>query len=310
LDYNFAHADKQRKIIIDRHVIEASRMRAAVIHDLTGNSPTHKKIRHEMDPNNYQNPFWDNDNIIEKSEPYRYHDGWTEHNQESIVRLKKMTRSPPKEIFTSEDDEEDDEELNKGDNDGKATMIASAGDAGEEPVEDDSKAAMMASAGDLDAGKEPVEGDGKAVMIASAGDAGEEPVEGDGKAAMIASAGDPDEKALSAVSSSSLHTYLTEETVDDLETDDLVDQLIKKVMESKSKGSKRGGKATSNAVRISNRPRGKADIDKECSCGCGRKPSDSNCPGCGSVGNKITMACWMKGQVCQMCKSKDQRKKV
>jgi hypothetical protein len=143
-------------------------------------------------------------------------------------------------------------------------------------------------------------------MIASAGDDGKEP-DGDenyGKAAMIANAGDRDEKALSAASSSSLYTYLTEESDEDLETDDLVDQLIKK---AKSKGSKRGGKATSNAVRMSNRPRGKADIDKECSCGCGRKPSDRNCPGCGSVGSKITMACWMKGQVCQLCSSKKKK---
>ena len=105
----------------------------------------------------------------------------------------------------------------------------------------------------------------------------------------------------------SIHTYLTEETDEDLETDDLVDQLIKK---AKSKGPKRGGKATSNPVRLSNRPRGKGDIDKECSCGCRRKPCDQKCPGCGSVNCKITMACWMKGQVCQMCQSKDQRKTV
>ena len=85
LDYNFAHADEQRKIIIDRHVIEASRMRAAVIHDLTGNSPSKKKLRHEIDPDNFQNPFWDNENVIENSEPHRYHDGWIEHNHESIV---------------------------------------------------------------------------------------------------------------------------------------------------------------------------------------------------------------------------------
>jgi hypothetical protein len=282
LDYNFAHADGQRKLIIDRHVLEASRMRAAVIHDLTGNSPSKKKLRHEIDPDNFQNPFWDNENVIENSEPHRYHDGWTEHDHESNQRLRKMTKSPPKKIVISNVEDEDDEEPNESDNDGKAVMIVSAGDAGEEPVE----------------------GGGKAAMIASAGDAGEESVEGD---AMIARAGDPDEKALSAASSSSLHTYLTEETDEDLETDDLVDQLIKK---AKSKGSKRGGKATSNAVRLSNRPPGKGDIDKECSCGCGRKPSDRNCPGCGSVNSKITMACWMKGQVCQMCQSKDQRKTV
>ena len=183
-----------------------------MIHDLTGNSPSKKKLLHEIDPDNFQT-------IIENSEPHRYHDGWIEHNHESIVRLKKMTKSPPKEISISSDEDEDDEE--------------------------------------------PVEGDTKAAMIASAGDASEEPVEGDGKAAMIASAGDPDEKALSAASLSSLHTYLTEETDEDLETDDLMDQLIKK---AKSKGSKRGGKATSNAVSISSRPRDKADIDKECSC--------------------------------------------
>ena len=100
-----------------------------------------------------QNPFCDNDNIIENSEPYRYHDGWTEHNHESIVRLKKMTRSSPKEIFISSG-----EEPNEGDNYGKATMITSAGDAGEEPVEDGSKAAMIASAGDPD---------GKALSAAS-----------------------------------------------------------------------------------------------------------------------------------------------
>ena len=105
------------------------------------------------------------------TEPHRYHDGWTEHNHESIVRLKKMTKSPPKKIVINDGEGEDED-----DNDCKAAMIASSGDAG----------------------KEPVEGDGKAAMIASAGDACEEPVEGDGMAAMIARAGDPDEKALSA----------------------------------------------------------------------------------------------------------------
>jgi len=165
---------------------------------------------------------------------------------------------------------------------------------------EDGMAALIASAGD--AGEDPVEDAGKAALIASVGDADEIPVEDAGK--------DPVEKALSAASSSSLHTYLTEETDEDLETDDLVDKLIKKVMESKSKGSKRGVKVTSNPVRISNRPRGRVDIDKECSCGCGGKPSDRNCPGCGSAGNKITMACWMKGQVCQLCSSKDPRKRV
>jgi hypothetical protein len=110
---------------------------------------------------------------------------------------------------------------------------------------------------------------------------------------------------------SSLHTYHTDDDVDDLGTDDvndLVGKLIKKAMEKKLKKS--GGKATSNALRLSNRPRGKGDIDKECSCGCEKKPSDKNCPGCGSVNSKITMACWMKGQVCQLCKSKNQRKTV
>ena len=160
----------------------------------------------------------------------------------------------------------------------------------------------------------------KAAMITSAGDDGKVPYEGDndGKAAMIASAGDdgeePDLKARSVASTSSLHTYHTDDDVDDLGTDDvndLVGKLIKKAMEAKSKkSSKRGGKATSNALRLSNRPRGKGDIDKECSCGCGRKPCDQKCPGCGSVNCKITMACWMKGQVCQMCQSKDQRKTV
>jgi len=179
---------------------------------------------------------------------------------------------------------------------------------------------MITCAGDD--GKEPDEGDidGKAAMIARAGDDGKEPDEDDidGKAAMIASAGDdgeePDLKARSVATTSSLHTYHTDDDVDDLGTDDvndLVGKLIKKAMEVKSKkSSKRGGKATSNALRLSNRPRGKGDIDKECSCGCGRKPCDQKCPGCGSVNCKITMACWMKGQVCQMCQSKDQRKTV
>jgi hypothetical protein len=60
-------------------------VREAVIHDLTGNSPSKKKLRHEIDPDNFQNSFWDNENIIDNSEPHRYHDGWIEHNHESIV---------------------------------------------------------------------------------------------------------------------------------------------------------------------------------------------------------------------------------
>jgi hypothetical protein len=64
-------------------------------------------------------------------------------------------------------------------------MMASADGARKDPVEGDGKAAMIASAGDD--GKEP-DGD-----------------ENYGKAAMIANAGDRDEKALSAASSSSLY---------------------------------------------------------------------------------------------------------
>jgi len=52
---NFSHADEQRKIIIERHVIEASR----------SNSLSKKKLLYEIDPGNFQNQFWDNENIIE-----------------------------------------------------------------------------------------------------------------------------------------------------------------------------------------------------------------------------------------------------
>jgi len=200
-------------------------------------------------------------------------------------------------------------------------MIASAGDADKGQDEDvnDDKTAMISSAGDADKGQDENVNDDKTAMIASAGDAdkGQDEDACDDKTAMIASVGDADkgqdEKALSAASTSSLHTFLTDDDVDDLGTDDvddLVGKLIKKARESKSKGSKRGGKEALNPVRMSDRPRGKADIDKECSCGCGGKPSDRNCPGCGSVSSKITMACWMKGQVCQLCSSKSQRKGV
>jgi hypothetical protein len=81
-------------------------------------------------------------------------------------------------------------------------------------------------------------------------DTGEEADEGDndGKAAMIASAGDdgeePDLKARSVASTSSLHTYRTDDDVDDLGTDDvndLVGKLIKKAMEVKSKKSSKLG---------------------------------------------------------------------
>jgi hypothetical protein len=64
LDYNFANADEVRKSIIERNIMEASQIREAEVHDLTANSPSYKKLRHEMDPNNMMNPFWDNNNII------------------------------------------------------------------------------------------------------------------------------------------------------------------------------------------------------------------------------------------------------
>ena len=72
----------------------------------------------------------------------------------------------------------------EGDYHNMAALIASAGDAGEVPVEDAGKAALIASAGDAD--EDPVEDAGKAALIASAGDADEDPVEDAGKS--------PDEK--------------------------------------------------------------------------------------------------------------------
>ena len=227
--------------------MEASQMREEEVHDLTANSPSYKKLRHEIDPNNMMNPFWDNKNIFVNDKPHRYHDGYTNHTIESHRRLKQMTKSPLRKETNLGNDEDTGEEADEGDSDGKAAMITSAGDAGKEPDkgDNDGKAAMIASAG-VD-GKEPDEGDsdGKAAMIASAGDDGEE----------------PDLKARSVASTSSLHTYHTDDDVDDLGTDnvnDLVGKLIKKVMEAKSKkSSKRGGKATSNAVRLHGKKVGK-----------------------------------------------------
>ena len=49
LDYDFANADEVRNNIIERNIMEASQMREAEVHDLTANSPSYKKLRHEMD---------------------------------------------------------------------------------------------------------------------------------------------------------------------------------------------------------------------------------------------------------------------
>jgi hypothetical protein len=43
MEYDFAYADEQRKIIIEKHFNEASQMRKAVILDLTGDSPSRKQ---------------------------------------------------------------------------------------------------------------------------------------------------------------------------------------------------------------------------------------------------------------------------
>ena len=89
LDYDFAKADEVRNNIIERNILEASQMREAEVHDLTANSPSKKKLRHEIDPNNMMNPFWDNYNIFVNDKPHRYHDGYTNHTIESHTRLKK-----------------------------------------------------------------------------------------------------------------------------------------------------------------------------------------------------------------------------
>ena len=77
---------------------------------------------------------------------------------------------------------------------------------------------ILDSFGSIDLSNDEGDNDGMAAMIASAGDDGEE----------------PDLKARSVASTSSLHTYHTDDDVDDLGTDDvndLVGKLLKKAME-------------------------------------------------------------------------------
>ena len=90
--------------------------------------------------------------------------------------------------------------------------------------------------------------------------------------------------------SSSLHS--------DYSGDDLIDRL----MASCSK--KKGKTAPAIQARVSKRAHvGKVDMDKPCSCGCGRRPSEKSCPLCGSFTRAISMHCWMKGQVCFFCRN-------
>jgi hypothetical protein len=90
--------------------------------------------------------------------------------------------------------------------------------------------------------------------------------------------------------SSSLHS--------DYSGDDLIDRL----MANYSK--KKGKTAPAIQARVSKRAHvGKVDMDKPCSCGCGRRPSEKSCPLCGSFTRAISMHCWMKGQVCSFCRN-------
>ena len=147
LDYDFANADEVRKSIIERNIMEASQIREAEVHDLTANSPSYKKLRHEMDPNNMMNPFWDNNYIFVNDKPHCYHDGYTKHTFESHRRLKQMTKSPMKQQTKTLMVLGNDEDCNglmedgnhEGDYHGMAALIASVGDADEDPVEDAGK---------------------------------------------------------------------------------------------------------------------------------------------------------------------------
>jgi len=257
-------------------MMNARKLAKRKINDLTGKSPfsDKKKLQHEIDPDNPQNPFWDSNEIFykqQKSSPFR------QMTAKSLRRIKAMTASPPvineTKVVTGNDDDDDDD--------------------------DDDEPAVRSTDG-------PAVGsaDGEVVELADG------PVDGSADEAVVELADGPavgstDGAVVELASRSSVSPLRSDdmEVLDKSEDmDDLISRLIKKA--KPVKGPKRKSDEVPDFMRVSKRAHGKPDIYKKCSCGCGGTPSDKNCPGCGIPSNAITMACWMRGKLCLFCKSK------
>ena len=298
-----------------------------------------KKLSFEIDPDNCTNEYSE-DNIFIPT--WKKDDLYTNHCAKSLKRLRKMTPSPPPvpvdphdDDYDDEDDEDEDDEDEDNEDEDEDGYEASAVHAVSDVVNVDAThggneaSAVHAVSDVVNVDAAHSSNDASAVHAVSdvvnvdAAHGGNDTsavhavsdvvivdaAHGGNDASAVhvvsdvvnvdAAHGGNDASAVHAVraattESSSLHS--------DYSGDDLIDRLMARC------SKKKGETAPVIQARVSKRAHvGKVDMDKPCSCGCGRRPSEKSCPLCGSFTRAISMHCWMKGQVCSFCRNHNKK---